>query len=73
MYGILELWCELRFFCADLVGLVEGTIREELSLRRGRPVYLLGEGYGALLAVSVAARNPDLDLVLVLVDPGGFL
>jgi pimeloyl-ACP methyl ester carboxylesterase len=34
---------------------------------------MLGEGYGALLAVSVAARNPGLDLVLVLVDPGVFL
>ncbi|KAG0579788.1 hypothetical protein KC19_4G123400 [Ceratodon purpureus] len=53
----------------DLIGLIEGTIREESSRRKGRPIYLLGEGYGALLALSVAARNPDVDLVLVLVDP----
>lgn len=53
----------------DLIRLIEKTIREESLLRRGRPIYLLGEGYGALLAVSVAARNPGLDLVLVLVDP----
>lgn len=34
---------------------------------------MLGEGYGASLAISVAARNPELDLVLILVDPGTFV
>lgn len=60
-------------FCADLITLIEVTIREESSLRNGRPIYLLGEGYGALLAICIAARNPDLDLVLILVDPGMFV
>lgn len=59
--------------CADLITSIEETIREESSLRKGRPIYLLGEGYGALLAISVAARNSDLDLVLILVDPGIFV
>lgn len=56
-----------------MITLIEGTIRDESVLRKGRPIYLLGEGYGALLAISVAARNPGIDLVLILVDPGLFL
>lgn len=53
----------------DLISIIEGAVREESSLRKDRPIYLMGEGYGALLAISVAARNPEIDLVLVLVDP----
>lgn len=53
-----------------LIKLIESTIKEELSLRPGRPIYVMGEGYGALLAISLAARNPDVDLVLILVNPG---
>lgn len=53
-----------------LIRLIESTIKEEVSLRPGRPIYVMGEGYGALLAISLAARNPDVDLVLILVNPG---
>lgn len=53
-----------------LIKLIESTIKEEASLRPGRPIYVMGEGYGALLAISLAARNPDVDLVLILVNPG---
>jgi len=52
-----------------LIRLIESTIKEEVSLRPGRPIYVMGEGYGALLAISLAARNPDVDLVLILVNP----
>lgn len=53
-----------------LIKLIESTIKEEVSRRPGRPIYVMGEGYGALLAISLAARNPDVDLVLILVNPG---
>lgn len=53
-----------------LIKLLESTIKEEVSRRPGRPTYVMGEGYGALLAISLAARNPDVDLVLILVNPG---
>jgi pimeloyl-ACP methyl ester carboxylesterase len=50
---------------------VEAVIQEEQSFQPNRTIYLMGQGYGALLALLLAAHNPDLDLVLVLVDPGG--
>ena len=34
-----------------------------------RPVYLLGESFGAVLALAVAAQRPDLVDRLVLVNP----
>ena len=34
-----------------------------------RPVYVLGESFGAVLALAVAARRPDLVDRLVLVNP----
>lgn len=30
----------------------------------------MGESFGGCLALSVAARNPDLDIVLVITNPG---
>lgn len=37
-----------------------------------QPIYLIGESLGGCLALAVAACNPDIDLVLVLVNPGLF-
>ena len=34
-----------------------------------RPVYLLGESFGGILAIMLAARRPDLVDRLVLVNP----
>ncbi|KAK6153336.1 hypothetical protein DH2020_012975 [Rehmannia glutinosa] len=34
-----------------------------------RPIYLVGESFGASLALIVAAQNPDVDLVLILANP----
>ncbi|XP_050384491.1 phytyl ester synthase 1, chloroplastic-like [Argentina anserina] len=53
----------------DLVKLVERTIRSEHHASPGRPIYLVGESLGACLALSVAALNPDIDLVLILANP----
>lgn len=50
--------------------LVERTVRSENYRSPNRPIYLVGESIGACLAISVAARNPDMDLVLVLSNPG---
>ncbi|CAM6081805.1 unnamed protein product [Calypogeia fissa] len=52
-----------------LVPLVEGTVREEARQFPGRPIYLVGENFGGSLALAVAARNPRLDLVLILLNP----
>ncbi|KAL6143058.1 hypothetical protein ACLB2K_053756 [Fragaria x ananassa] len=53
----------------DLVKLVERTIRSEHHASPDRPIYLVGESVGACLALSVAALNPDIDLVLILANP----
>ncbi|CAK7328374.1 unnamed protein product [Dovyalis caffra] len=57
------------FHGSGLVKLVERTVRSENYHSPNRPIYLVGESLGACLALAVAARNPDIDLVLVLVNP----
>ncbi|XP_040361921.1 acyltransferase-like protein At3g26840, chloroplastic [Rosa chinensis] len=53
----------------DLVKLVERTIRSEHHRSPNRPIYLVGESLGACISLSVASRNPDIDLVLILANP----
>jgi alpha-beta hydrolase superfamily lysophospholipase len=53
-----------------LVEYVESAVKSEGQRARDRPVYLVGESVGACIALAVAARNPDIDLVLILVNPG---
>ncbi|CAO2208165.1 unnamed protein product [Urochloa humidicola] len=48
---------------------VENTIKHEHDLSPNRPIYLVGDSFGGCLAVAVAARNPQIDLVLILVNP----
>lgn len=55
-----------------LVKFVENVIRDEHSKNPTRPIYLVGESFGGCLALSVAANNPMIDLVLILVNPGKF-
>lgn len=55
---------------AGLVDYVERTVKSESSRAPDRPVYLVGESVGACIALAVAARNPDIDLILILVNPG---
>ncbi|KAL6960374.1 hypothetical protein U1Q18_038139 [Sarracenia purpurea var. burkii] len=71
---IFDIWCLHipvmdRTPFTDLVGLVEKTVRSENFHSPKRPIYLVGESLGACLALSVAARNPDIDLILILANP----
>lgn len=52
--------------------IVEETVRLEHASSPNKPIYLVGESFGACLALAVAARNPKIDLVLILVNPGEF-
>lgn len=70
---IFDIWClhipvKDRTPFPDLVGLVERTVRSESNRLPNRPIYLVAESVGACLALSIAARNPDIDLVLILAN-----
>ncbi|CAI5500740.1 unnamed protein product [Closterium sp. Naga37s-1] len=52
-----------------LVDLVEEEVVREHKLNPSRALFLLGESFGALLALAVSARNPKLPITLVLVNP----
>ncbi|XVE67639.1 hypothetical protein DITRI_Ditri09bG0004300 [Diplodiscus trichospermus] len=71
---MFNIWClhipvKDRTSFAELVKLVERTVRSENYRSPNRPIYLVGESPGACIALSVAARNPEIDLVLVLSNP----
>ncbi|KAG7985013.1 hypothetical protein I3843_03G003300 [Carya illinoinensis] len=71
---IFEMWCLHipvmdRTPFTDLAKLVERTIRTENHRSPKRPIYLVGESFGGCLALAVAARTPDIDLVLILANP----
>jgi pimeloyl-ACP methyl ester carboxylesterase len=55
---------------AGLLTFVEGTLKCEFRRAPSRPIYLVGESLGGCLGLALAANNPDIDLVLVLVNPG---
>lgn len=50
--------------------MVEEVVLEETKLRPSAPIYLVGDSIGSALALSVAARNPEVDLILILANPG---
>ncbi|XVF31217.1 hypothetical protein REPUB_Repub16aG0126600 [Reevesia pubescens] len=52
-----------------MVKLVEETVRLEHASRPNSPIYLVGDSFGGCLALAVAARNPTIDLMLILVNP----
>ncbi|XP_020113973.1 acyltransferase-like protein At1g54570, chloroplastic isoform X2 [Ananas comosus] len=52
-----------------LVKIVEQTIKYEHAVSPKRPIYIVGESFGGCLALAVAARNPTIDLILILVNP----
>ncbi|KAK1294817.1 Acyltransferase-like protein [Acorus calamus] len=72
---IFDVWC-LHIPISDrtpfegLVEFVERTIKSESSHLPSRPIYLVGDSFGGCLALAVAARNPDVDLILILANPG---
>nr|AZM65208.1 diacylglycerol acyltransferase 9 [Vitellaria paradoxa] len=68
---IFDIWCLHipivdRTPFTELVQLVERTVRSENHRSPNRPIYLVGESLGGCLALAVAARNPDFDLMLIL-------
>ncbi|CAI8615521.1 unnamed protein product [Vicia faba] len=52
-----------------LVKLVEEAVKLEHALSPKKPIYLVGDSLGGCLALAVAARNPTVDLILILVNP----
>lgn len=60
----------MLFHAVDLVLLVENTIKTEQDQSAKKPIYLVGESFGASLALMVAVQNPDIDFVLILANPG---
>ncbi|KNA07191.1 hypothetical protein SOVF_174150 [Spinacia oleracea] len=52
-----------------LVEVVERVVREEHASSPNKPIYLVGDSLGGCLALAVAARNPMVDLVLILANP----
>ncbi|KAL0737606.1 hypothetical protein Bca4012_013816 [Brassica carinata] len=73
MYGAftfqsgIALQLKVPFFY--LVKLIERTVKSENHRFPNRPIYLVGESIGACLALDVAARNPNIDLALILANP----
>lgn len=55
---------------SELVKVVERTVKYENYQSPERPIYLVGQSFGACLALSVAARNPEIDIVLVIANSG---
>lgn len=73
---IFDIWClhipvKDRTSFAGLIKLVDKTIRSEVKRSPNRPIYLVGESLGACIALAVASCNHDVDLVLILANPGG--
>ncbi|CAI5523172.1 unnamed protein product, partial [Closterium sp. Naga37s-1] len=58
----------LRHPFPGLLSLVEAEVLQEHEQSPSRPLFLVGESFGALLAAAVAARNPSLPITLVLIN-----
>ena len=58
---------------AGLIKLISLVIREDREAFQ-RPIFLMGKGFGALLALLIAAHPPQQDdLSLIIVDPGIYI
>ncbi|KAH7686721.1 Diacylglycerol acyltransferase protein [Dioscorea alata] len=72
---MFDIWC-LHIPVADrmpfegLVEYVEKTAKTEHSHFPNKPIYLVGESLGACIALAVATRNPNIDFILILANPG---
>ncbi|XP_056168192.1 phytyl ester synthase 1, chloroplastic-like isoform X2 [Syzygium oleosum] len=53
----------------DQVTFVEKTVKAECASSPHKPIYLVGDSFGGCLALAVAARNPTIDLAVILVNP----
>lgn len=56
----------------ELVKFVENAVKDEHASFPNKPIYLVADSFGGCLALSVAAANPTIDLVLILINPGTF-
>ncbi|KMZ64320.1 Acyltransferase-like protein, chloroplastic [Zostera marina] len=67
---MFDIWC-LHIPVMDrtpfegIVAYVEKTLRSEIINSKNKPIYLVGESLGSCIALTVAARNPDVDLMIV--------
>ncbi|KAJ6848674.1 acyltransferase-like protein, chloroplastic [Iris pallida] len=52
-----------------LVKFVEASVKHEHALAPSKPIYLVGDSFGGCLALAISARNPSIDLVLILINP----
>ncbi|KAL8238905.1 hypothetical protein R6Q59_015472 [Mikania micrantha] len=52
-----------------LIQIVEEIVMIEHTRSPDKPIYLLGDCFGGNLALAVAARNPTIDLMLILANP----
>eukprot|EP00249_Psilotum_nudum_P022181 c28408_g1_i2 orf=78-2234(+) len=52
-----------------LARIVEAMLHEIDSNMNLKPIYIVGDSLGGALALTVAARNPTMDLVLILSNP----
>ncbi|KAG0621272.1 hypothetical protein M758_3G006800 [Ceratodon purpureus] len=52
-----------------LLKIAEEAVLTEHARRPNVPIYLIGDSFGGSLSLAVAARNPKIDLVLVLANP----
>ncbi|RZC59649.1 hypothetical protein C5167_006958 [Papaver somniferum] len=71
---VFDIWCLHipigdRTSFKELVQFVEKAVKEAHRGSPNRPIYLVGESIGACLALTVAARNPAIDLLLILANP----
>uniref|UniRef100_A0ACD5UWA0 Uncharacterized protein n=1 Tax=Avena sativa TaxID=4498 RepID=A0ACD5UWA0_AVESA len=53
-----------------LLQIVDESVKYEHALSPKRPIFVIGDSLGGCLAISVAAHNPKIDLVLILINPG---
>lgn len=60
----------LLLYNSGLLKIAEDTVLQEMKLRPSTPLYLVGDSFGGALALSIASRNPELDLILILSNPG---
>ncbi|GER40507.1 esterase/lipase/thioesterase family protein [Striga asiatica] len=71
---VFDVWCmhipvQDRTPFEELVERVSQTVRAEHSLSPNKPIYIVGDSFGGCLALAVAARNPQIDLVMILANP----
>uniref|UniRef100_A0A0D9V0V1 Serine aminopeptidase S33 domain-containing protein n=1 Tax=Leersia perrieri TaxID=77586 RepID=A0A0D9V0V1_9ORYZ len=48
-----------------LLQILEEYVKYEHSLSPNRPIYITGDSFGGCLALSLAARNPEIDLAIL--------